>query len=84
MNSPNENNSYPQVEVAKDEPQFKVFTNNVYKELETFDVEEQAEILSSLYSMLKDKYEKAIAKSTREAEISKSMLEIITRLEPNK
>ena len=81
---PNGTNSYPQVEVAKNEPRFKDFTNNVYKELETFDVEEQSEILSSLYSMLKDKYELAIAEGTRKAEISKSMLEVIMRLEPNK
>ena len=83
MNLPNENNSYPQAE-CKDVPRFKDFLNNVYKELETFDVEEQAEILSSLYILLKDKYEKAIAKSTREAEMSKSKLEIIMRLEPKK
>ena len=77
-------NNYPQVEVAKNEPRFKDFTNNVYKELETFDVEEQSEILSSLYSMLKDKYEHAILESTRKAEMFKSMLEVIMRLEPNK
>lgn len=81
MNSPNGNTS---IYIEENVPRFKDFTNNVYKELETFDVEEQAEILSSLYRMLKDKYEKAIAKSTREAEISKSMLEVIMRLEPNK
>lgn len=84
MNLPNENNSYPQIETNKNPSRVKDFTDSVYKELETFDVEEQTEILNSLYRMLKDKYEKAIAKSTREAEKSKSMLEIIMRLEPNK
>ena len=84
MNLPNENNSYPQNEVAKDVPRFKDFTNSVYKELETFDVEEQAEILSSLYRMLKDKYQCTIEESLKKAESFKSMLEVIMRLEPNK
>lgn len=82
MNYPNEIKSYPQEEIAKEMPRHLDFTNNVYQELENFNVEHQVEILNSLYRRLEDKYQTEIEVNLKTAEDFKHRLNVLKKIEP--
>ena len=69
-------------EVCKDNPRHLDFINQVFKELEAFNVEEQVEILNSLYMMLEGVYQHGIEVNLKTAEDFKQKLSILRKVEP--
>ena len=71
-------------EVPKGMPKHLDFSNQVFSELKNFDVEQQVEILISLYGMLEDIYLQEVEKHEKEREGCKQKLEILRRINPSK
>ena len=69
--------------MAKEMPKYLDFTNQVYNELQgQFDIEQQVEILHSLYCRLKEKYSCELEHNLKCADDLKRKLEILNKLEP--
>lgn len=60
------------------------FTDAVYKELTTFEIEEQVGIISGLYRRLKEAYLTDLENHSKLVSDYKKKLEILIRLEPAK
>ena len=60
-------------------PRHLDFTNQVFKELKSFNVEEQVEILNSLYRRLEDIYQSEIEFNLKTAEDYKQRLSILKK-----
>ena len=69
-------------EAAKEMPRHLDFTNQVFKELKSFNVEEQVEILNSLYRRLEDVYQNEIEFNLKTAEDYKQRLSVLKKIEP--
>ena len=69
-------------EAVKSMPKHLDFTNSVFNELKTFNVEEQVEILNSLYRRLEDVYQCEIEVNFKKAEDYKQRLSILKKIEP--
>ena len=68
--------------VAKEMPKHLDFTNQVFKELKSFNVEQQVEILNSLYRRLEDIYQSEIEVNLKTAEDYKQRLSVLKKIEP--
>lgn len=69
-------------EVDKEMPRHLDFTNQVFKELKSFIVEDQVEILNSLYRRLEDVYQSEIDVNLKTAEDYKQRLSVLKKVEP--
>ena len=69
-------------EVAKEMPKHLDFTNSVFSELRKFNVEQQVEILHSLYRRLEESYMAEIEVNLKAAEDFKQQLNTLKKIEP--
>ena len=67
---------------AMSNPKQLDFTNSFFNELKTFNVEEQVEILNSLYRKLENVYQDEIDVNLKKAEDYKNRLSILKKIEP--